>query len=359
VTVLTAANLDASGVARSVLLFWLIWWAWTQFTWTLNPADTDHDLVRVITLVATAAAFLMAASVTGAFGDDVFWFTIPYLAVRALGLGLQLRIDKERAETVDGTVARWVALSVGGLVCVLAGSFVDPPARSWIWLLAVLADLFAAARASRGRDWDISPAHFSERHGLFVIIALGESLIVGAAAVSAEPRTAALMGDVIAALVVACLLWWTYFGWLKEALEHGLKHAPRERTGALASTAFSLGHFPLVCGIVAFAVALEEIVHHPAHPPAAEVVVALGAGAVLFVGFSAFALYLVSGVVLVPRLVVLAVTMLALAAVSSQAPVWQLAVVAAGLLVIVVIERRGPARAGAGRAAADDLPLSD
>ena len=97
----------------------------------------------------------------------------------------------------------------------LLGAFVDPPARNWIWLLAIAADLAAAARASRGQ-WDIAPAHFSERHGLFVIIALGESLIVAAAAVSAEPRTAALVVDTVGALVVAGLLWWTYFGWLKE-----------------------------------------------------------------------------------------------------------------------------------------------
>ena len=344
VTSLTAADLTVSGVGRSLLLFWLIWWAWTQFTWTLNPADTDHNLVRIVTLAATAAAFVMAASVTRAFGDEVFWFVVPYLVVRALGLGLQLRIDTERAQYTDGTVARWVALSLTGLVLVVAGAFVDPPARNWIWLLAIAADLFAAARASVGRDWDISPGHFTERHGLFVIIALGESLIVAAAAVSQEPRTAALMTDVIAALVVACLLWWTYFGWLKEALEHNLAHAPPSRVGGLASTAFSLGHFPLIYGIIAFAVALEEIVHHPSHAPATEVVVALGTGAVLFVGCSAFAYWRTGGVVLVPRLVVLALTIPALAAVSSLAPAWQLGTVAAGLLVIVLVERDGPSR---------------
>ncbi|HEX2576784.1 MAG TPA: low temperature requirement protein A, partial [Aquihabitans sp.] len=61
VTVLTAHHLDAAGVAQSGLIFWLIWWAWTQFTWTLNPADTQHTLVRALTLAATAAAFVMAA----------------------------------------------------------------------------------------------------------------------------------------------------------------------------------------------------------------------------------------------------------------------------------------------------------
>jgi low temperature requirement protein LtrA len=356
VTSLTAADLTAAGIARSVLLFWLIWWAWTQFTWTLNPADTNHDLVRVVTLVATGAAFLMAASVGRAFGDEVLWFVIPYLVVRLLGLALQVRVDVERSER-QSTVMVWASLSLIGLALVLLGASFEPPARNWIWLVAIGADLFAAARGGSSRDWDIAPAHFSERHGLFVIIALGESLIVAAAAVSEEPRSAALMTDVVAALVVACLLWWTYFGWLKEALERGLESTTR--ICSLARDAFSLGHFPLVCGIVAYAVALEEIVHHPAAVPHGEVVAALGAASVLFVGSSAFAYWRTCGRVLTPRLAILAGGVVALVAVSSQPAAWQLGVTAATLLVIVLVERAGPL--GARRAEDDDgdLPIVD
>src|SRR5262249_16686287 len=275
------------------LLFWLIWWAWTQFTWTLNPADTNHDVVRVLTLVATGAAFLMAASTTRAFGDDVLWFAVPYLVVRLLGLALQLRIDLHREGTRQGTMLAWVLLSFVGLALVLVGALVDPPARNVIWLLAIVADLGAAARASRGQ-WDLTPSHFSERHGLFVIIALGESLIVAAAAVSSEPRTLDLVVDTIAALAVAGLLWWTYFGWLKEALERGLEAAGR-RIGAVASTAFSMGHFPVVYGIIAFAVALDQIVRHPAQVPPVEITAALAGAVALFVGCSALAYWRTCG----------------------------------------------------------------
>jgi low temperature requirement protein LtrA len=251
----------------------------------------------------------------------------------------------------------WVAMSVIGLALVLVGALVDPPARSWIWLLAIVADLAAAAMASRGR-WDIAPAHFSERHGLFVIIALGESIIVAAAAVSAEPRTGALVVDTVGALAVAGLLWWTYFGWLKEGLEEGLEAAGERRVGAIASTAFSIGHFPVICGIIAFSVALEEIVHHPGSVPPGEIVAALGAGVVLFVGCSALAYWRASGVVLVARLVVLAATAVALVAVSSLLPGWQLGVVALGLLAIVVLERHGPQPSPADQPDGD-LPLVD
>ena len=176
----------------------------------------------------------------------------------------------------------------------LAGAFVDPPARNWIWLLAIARrPVRGGARVGRGRDWDISPAHFTERHGLFVIIALGESLIVAAAAVSAGAahRRAHERRDRRAGRGVPAVVDLLRLAQGSARARPGAR-AARRAIGALASTAFSLGHFPLVCGIVAFAVALEEIVHHPSHAPAAEVVVALGAGAVLFVGFSAFALYL-------------------------------------------------------------------
>jgi low temperature requirement protein LtrA len=361
ITALTATHLNWTGVARSILLFWLIWWAWTQFTWTLNPADTTHDFVRVITLVATGVAFIMATSVSRAFGSEAFWFVIPYLLVRLLGLGLQVRIDLEREQVERRSVATWASLSLIGLTLVLAGAFVDPPARNWIWLAAIGADLLAAGigTSGDGRDWDIRPGHFSERHGLFVIIALGESLIVAATAVSAADRTWALMSDVIAALVIVCLLWWTYFGWLKEAIEEDLARAGPTKIGSLARDAYSLGHFPLVCGIVAFSVAIEEIVHHPAHASSGAVVAALGVGISLFVGASAFFYWRVTGHVLAARLVILAATMVALGLVSSHEPIWLLVTVAIGLFVIVVTEARTGVAARSHDEADSGIPPSD
>ncbi|HUV11297.1 MAG TPA: low temperature requirement protein A [Acidimicrobiia bacterium] len=344
VTVLIAADLTLEGVAHSLLLFWLIWWAWTQFTWTLNPADTNHTAVRTVTLVATALAFVMAASVTRAFGDEAAWFAVPYVLVRVLGLGLQVRIDLERTDMQHRAIYLWTALSSIGLVLVLAGAFVDTPGRYWIWLGAMLADFVAAGAAGVRHEWDLDPAHFSERHGLFVIIALGESLIVAATAVSADERTGALVAVTAAALVVACLLWWTYFAWLKDDAEAGLAATPTGGLGPVARDAYSLGHFPLVCGIIGFAIAIEEIVHHPDAIPPGEVTAALGAGVTLYVAASAFALWRTTGVVLAPRLGILALTMAALAIVSSDEAVWQLGVVALGLFLIVLVEGRNATR---------------
>jgi low temperature requirement protein LtrA len=342
VTSLTAHHLDAAGVARSVLLFWLIWWAWTQFTWTLSPADTEHTVVRVLTLAATSAAFVMAASVPRAFEDDPMWFAVPYVIIRLLGMALQVTVDHERTDGELGMSMSWVTISLVGLVAVLGGGFVDTPARNWWWLAAIVLDLAASSAAGRNSVWDISPRHFTERHGLFVIIALGESLIVAGTAVANDERTADLVTAAAATLVVASLLWWTYFGWLKESLEHSFAAAPPEAVGPIARDAFSLTHFPLICGIIGFAVAVEEIMLHPDRPADRAVVTSLAVGTALFVGASALAHWRVCGRVLWPRLTTLAVTVALVAVVARSAPVWPLAVVAGGLLVIVLVERSGP-----------------
>ena len=341
VTVLTAHHLDVGGVARSLMLFWLIWWAWTQFTWTLNPADTQHPLVQVCTLVATSAAFVMAASVPRAFEDDPMWFAVPYVVIRSVGMALQVSVDRERDPDQVGISMQWVAISTIGLVAVLAGALVETPARNWVWVGAIVLDLLAAATASRDAIWHLDPRHFSERHGLFVIIALGESLIVAGTAVASDDRTADLVLVAGASLLVACLLWWSYFGWLKEALEQALVAADAAQLGALARDAFSLIHFPLICGIIAFAVAVEEIMLHPDKAADGAVVTSLAVGVGLFVGASAFAYWRVSRRVLVGRLAILAVTVGGVVVAARAEPIWPLGVVAAGLFAIVATEGRG------------------
>jgi low temperature requirement protein LtrA len=340
VTAKLAHDLTAEGVVRSVLIGWLVWWAWTQFTWTLNPADTTHQGVRLVTLGATAAAFVMAASVTRSFTDEAIWFAMPYVAVRLLGLGLQVRVEMERVGAEHEAVYRWAGGSLVGLVLVLAGAIVDAELRVLVWLGAIAADFAVATIAGREAGWDLNPAHLSERHGLFVIIALGESLIVAGAAIADADLSPGLIAFVGASIVVACLLWWTYFGWLKEALEHRFAAADPARFGPLARDAFSFAHFPLIAGIVGFAAAIEETVLHPDDPMPAAVLAALGIGVALLVAASALSLRILGGPTLVARLVGLVVMAGALVVVGVIAPppVVALGVVGAVLLGVVVVE---------------------
>jgi low temperature requirement protein LtrA len=295
-----------------------------------------------VTLVATAVALVMSASVQHAFTEDALWFALPYIVVRVLGMGLQIQVELERVGESHGGVIRWVSFSVIGLILVLIGAVADPTLRPWIWLLAIVADVVAAAIAGRNAVWDLDPSHLSERHGLFVIIAIGESLIIAGTAVANVERTVPLEAAAGAAILVAALLWWTYFGWLKEALEHAFAAVPPERNGPVARDAFSLAHFPLIAGIVGFAVALEEIGAHPEEPASPAVLAALGIGVSLFVASSALSLRLCGGRVLLARLAFLAVMMVGLVVAAPLAPVWPLLVVAAALFGIVPVEGSGP-----------------
>ena len=118
VTKYAAHHLEVHGLLRSVMVFWLIWWGWTQFTWALNAANTDHHHVRLGTLVSTGVAFVMAISVEKAFAiesSDALWFALSYIAVRTLGLGLYYRVVSSNAAQ-KSVVAGFAVLSTGGLV---------------------------------------------------------------------------------------------------------------------------------------------------------------------------------------------------------------------------------------------------
>ena len=123
------------------------------------------------------------------------WFAVPYLVVRILGLSLQVLVEMERTDDPRAAgIWRWAGMSAIGLVLVLVGALADPSIRPLIWVLAILTDLLATQAAS-GRTWDIHVGHMAERHALFVIIAIGESLIVAGTAVAAHERTVALVAN--------------------------------------------------------------------------------------------------------------------------------------------------------------------
>jgi low temperature requirement protein LtrA len=345
VTALTLHDLDWEGAARSVLIFWMIWWAWTQWTWALNPTDTDHGLIRLATLGAVGVAFIMAASVGQAFGDGGLWFAIPYVAVRVIAMGLYLVVSSADDGQFEG-VKRFTLASIPGMAVVIIGGAVDGDARAWLWLVAVLLDVGATVVAAGYEDWHLRVDHFVERHALFVIIALGESLVVVGVTVAAADRSGEVLRVAIGAVAVTCLLWWTYFGWLKDALEVQLEREPGATEGILARDAFSIMHFPLVGGVIGIAVGFEEMVLHPGDHLETAGLVALVLGLVLFVGGGALSWARAGHQVLLPRIAVLAALVVALVLVADQQPAVMLTIIGVAIAAIAVLEQvMHPARA--------------
>jgi len=205
----------------ALLVCWLVWWAWTQFTWALNAANTDHPRVQLATLVGTAVAFFLAVGIPRALGDDALWFAVPYVAVRVIGLLVYHWVA--RADPLQRRAVQIFALvSIGGLAAVLAGAVAGGPLLYWCWGLAILLDLLAAGVGGQLEGWNLHPDHFVERHGLIVIIALGETLIVAAAGLVEAPPTGAALATGVLAVAVTCALWWSYFRRARPAFEHAL-----------------------------------------------------------------------------------------------------------------------------------------
>ena len=123
-------SFDWLHVGRAVLVFWLIWWAWTQFTWALNAADTEHNWIQKGTLLATAFAFFMAVAVPQAFAGGAIWFAITYVAVRSIGLLIYLWVAWSDT-SMRTAVKTFGAVSIAGLVAVLIGGLIGGIAQYW------------------------------------------------------------------------------------------------------------------------------------------------------------------------------------------------------------------------------------
>ena len=337
VTFLTAHHLDFIHILQSALVFWLLWWGWTQFTWALNATNTQIPGVRVLVLIATGVAFVMASSVDVAFGDGVIWFAASYVLMRIIGLILYLRASSSSKEQ-RSAVTIFALASITGLIAVIAGAFVDPSLRIGFWIAAVILDLFASTTGAKNENWNLHPMHFAERHGLIIIIALGESLIVAATAVSGQERSFDLMIVGMLAVLTTCMLWWSYFSWISEYLEEQLS----KKTGAIqagfARDVYSFLHFLIICGIIGVAVSFEKILQHPHDVLTMPVAFALGIGYTLFIGISAIAVWRATKIILLPRLIIMIISLIGVVLTIDQFPVWALVIVSLSLGVINVIE---------------------
>ena len=327
-------------VGQAILVFWLVWWAWTQFTWALNAADTTNPIVQIGTLLATGVAFFMAVALPDAFRDRELWFAVTYVLVRLVGLILYGVVVSEDPAHRAG-VRIWTLLSLGGLVTVLIGGILGGTLQYWFWGATVVLDVIAATIAGRGEGFDINPGHFGERHGLFVIIALGETLIVAAGRVTGATWGTELIAVAVLALAITCGLWWSYFARAKTLLDEALESIRGSEQLKLAGDAFSLSHFPMLFGIIAYAYAIEETVARPGEVLILEGRLALAFGLVLFIGGMAFAIRRATGYLLIPRIILIGVTALAVIFLQNLPGLITLGIALIGILLVAIVEQRG------------------
>lgn len=293
--------------------------------------------MQIATLVATAIAFLLAVGIPTATGAGAAWFAGTYVALRGLGLVIYYWVAwgdpmQRRAVRVFGL------FSVAGMMAVLVGGFIGGTAPYVWWGLAIALDLFAAAVGGQLEGWNLHPEHFAERHGLIVIIALGETLIVAAAGLIAAPTPLGMATGLLAVAVTAAL-WWSYFRYGRQTLEHALASCDGSARSRMARDAFSVLHFPMLCGVIAMAAATGLALSHPDHALDVGARAALGGGVFLFLTASAGAFWRAIGHLPVWRLVIGLVAVVAVLAIGSF-PAVAMGIVLVLLLALAVIEDR-------------------
>ena len=327
------------GAGQSVLVFWLVWWAWTQFTWALNAANTAHATVEFATLAATAVAFFMTVALPDAFHGHGLPFAIPYVLVRVIGLSIYALAAWEDLSQRDA-VKIFAIVSAGGLAAVMAGGIAGGAVQYWLWGAAILLDVIAAAVGGRHEGWNLHPEHFGERHGLFVIIALGETLIIAAGGLAGATWTLELVGVAVLTVITSCGLWWTYFPKSKPTLEHAMGSRKGSERSKLARDVYSLLHFPMLCGVIAYAAAVESIMEHAGAPLAFNGRLALGTGLLLFLGGMAAAMWRATCGRLAARVILTGAAAGLVVGISGVPPAVTLLVACAGVVAVAVVEQR-------------------
>ena len=280
VTSLMSADPTWSGLGRGLLVLAAVWWAWTAYAWLTNSLEPEEVSVRLAMLGAMAAMLLVALAVPEAFDDDGVLFGLAYLAVRLLHLVLYLIPGKEDPDLL-GAVLRFARSAIVASALVIAAGFLDGETQAALWVGALAIDYFGVL-GGRGRGWRVSPAHFAERHGLIVIIALGESIVaVGIGAAGISLGTGVVTAAVLAIAVIAAL-WWAYFDVFAVMAQRQLSERSGVAQARLARDYYSYLHLPLIAGIVLFALGAKKTLENVGDPLATVPAVALCGGLALY-----------------------------------------------------------------------------
>jgi low temperature requirement protein LtrA len=350
VTSLILEDTSAQGFARAALVLAMVWWAWSAYAWMTNAIDVENSVTRLLIFAGMAAGFFMALAVPDAFQDEAAWFAVAYFVVRILNSALFAWGVRDDPGNLRATfrLAPWF---VGAAFVALVGGFVDPDYRAWFWLASLVIDVVGTLTVA-GLEWRVSPSHFAERFALIVIIALGESIVAIGVGTSHLERDATYALSVVVAFVGVAALWWEYFDFTAVAAARALGRASPEARGPLARDVFTFFHYPVVLGIIFYAVAAKKTLEHPLDPLSDAGRWALGLGiAVFLVGFALMRFRVVRRIAW-ERLAAAAAALLVSVLLSGPDAVVALAIVIALLIVSIGIESvrlrelRGELRAG-------------
>lgn len=269
-----ADNLSAEGAVRAAVLFMAVWWLWINTTWALNRLDPDRSLVRAVIFVMMGAGLMLTVSIPQAFADRALVFAVAYVAMqvgRSLlmvwALGHAGEHDQRRTFLRN---AVWFSISG---VFWIAGAIVQGELEVILWSIALLIELgvpwigyrVPGLGQSTSEAWDVEGEHLTERCGLFIILSLGESILVTGSRMAPLEMNAVNLTAFAIAILGSIVMWWLYFD---TGARRGTKAFERaEEPGRLARFAYTYIHLPIVAGVVVVAVSDKLLLDHPEDRP--------------------------------------------------------------------------------------------
>lgn len=258
----------AAGIGRGVLLTWLVWWLWSQFTWLGTAIDlSSQSVAQLLVLASVPLALLVAVAIPRAYDDSAIWFAGAYLAANLWSLAIQGRGLWAR----EASRRAWLQYAPVAIIapCVLFfGAFFNRGPRTAIWTVVAILNVVSALLASRRRgalqnEWTIDPLHFAERHSLFVIISLGEVLVAIGVAAAHDTLGPEIVVGAFGAVAMACVLWWSYFAYVPSVIETRLRAVEGHDRAGVARNLFTFGHFPIILGVVLYSIAAKHMMRAP------------------------------------------------------------------------------------------------
>ena len=260
VTTVLADDPTWAGLGHGLLILAALWWPWAAYAWLTNTVDPSEGAVWGAMLVAMAAMFVAALAVPDAFGRHGVVFGVAFLIVTVMHLALYALAARGDRDLL-AAILRIAPSALAGAALIIAAGFTDGGLRPILWLAALAIGFFGPLLGGMS-GWRVEPAHFVERHGLIVIIAIGESLIaIGLGARETELST----GVIVAALlgfVVATSFWLAYFDFFPIRGQQLLSDRSGAERIALARDVYTYLHLPMVAGIVLFAFAMKTTLAH-------------------------------------------------------------------------------------------------
>jgi low temperature requirement protein LtrA len=263
-TALMAEEPTWEGLAKGILVLSLLWWAWVGYAWLTSVVDPEEGAVRIAMFAAMAAFLIVSLCVPQAFSGLALEFAIAYGFVRAGQIALFVIASREEAELRRSVIGLAISTAIGvGLI--LGSSFLDAGAQGAVWVVAILLDV-AGPYFFGAEGWKLVPEHFAERHGLIIIIALGESIVaIGAGADAA--LTFGIAAAAVFGITLAAAQWWAYFDVVALVAARRLaRAAPGREQNEIARDSYSYLHLPMVAGIVLVALALKKTLGHVDEP---------------------------------------------------------------------------------------------